>query len=397
MAGSRRARLLVGHLFLVTLCLALLSLPACAADSPTPAATDSGSAEPTARATPGELSMGAPRAVHTATRLFDGRVLLIGGCSTSGCGGVAENAASVLFDPVLRTMQAGPSMAVPRLSHTATLLADGRVLVVGGYGGEGAPPTGSIELFDPSDDSFTAMGSLRAARADHTASLLSDGRVVVAGGRGVDGVALRSVEIIDPVTKTVSDGPDLPEPRTAQVAATLGGVVLLVGGTTVSDTAVASTLQLDLRAMRWVRGPRLARARVKHAAVGLPDGGVLVLGGSGSAESRDAFADTELLRPGGERSRPGPRLPEGRYKLTDAAAALPDGRVAVAGGKNVVVIDTMAGTVRVIGSPSLGTARAFQTLTVLLDGTVLVAGGTTQGLCRRPTCGGCRSSESQSW
>jgi hypothetical protein len=266
-------------------------------------------------------------------------------------------------------------MAVPRLSHTATLLLDGRVLLAGGYGGEGEPPIASIEVFDPTTETFTALGPLREARADHTASLLSDGRVVMAGGRGVDGSNLRSVEIVDPTTGAVVSGPDLPQPRTAQVATTFAGDVLLIGGTTVNDHAVASTLLLDLPARRWSAGPRLETARVKHAAVTLPDGAVLVIGGSGSAESRDALASTELLRSRADGFVRGPALPEGRYKLTDAAAALSDGRVAVAGGTTVAIIDPASASVEVIESPSLESERAFQTLTPLPDGTVVVAGG----------------------
>lgn len=321
------------------------------------------------------LALGTPRAVHQATLLVDGRVLFTGGCSTSGCGGVEQAAVSDLFDPATGRIEAGPTLAVPRLSHTATLLNDGRVLVVGGYGGEGEPPTASIEVFDPTTDAFTTMGSLHRSRADHTASLLSDGRVVVAGGRGIDGSALRSVEIVNPKTGVVVAGPNLPEPRTAQVATTFAGEVLLIGGNTVSDRAVASTLLLDRRARRWTAGPTLETARVKHTAVSLPDGDVLLIGGSGSAESRDAFASTELLRSGSDKFRPGPMLPGGRYKLTNAAAVLRDGRVAVAGGATVAIIDTAPTGVKEIESPSLDREWAFQTLTLLRDGTALVAGG----------------------
>ncbi|MEO8330468.1 MAG: kelch repeat-containing protein [Candidatus Nanopelagicales bacterium] len=330
---------------------------------------------PTTSFPTGGLTLSTPRAVHQATRLTDGRVLFTGGCSSSGCGGVEQAGVSDLYDPATGQLEAGPMMVVPRLSHTATLLDDGRVLVVGGYVGEGAPPTSSIEVFDPTTEAFTALGSLQKARADHTATLLRDGRVVIAGGRGVNGAALDSVEIIDPKTGAVVAGPDLPKPRTAQVATTFAADVLLIGGTTVNDRAVASTVRLDLRAWRWIAGPTLETARVKHTAVSLPDGDVLVIGGSGSAESRDAFASTELLRRGSDRFRAGPLLPEGRYKLTNAAAVLPDGRVAVAGGTLLAIIDTDSASVERIESPSLDGERAFQTLTVLPDGKALVAGG----------------------
>ena len=83
---------------------------------------------------------------------------------------------------------------------------------------------------------------------------------------------------------------------------------------------------------------------------------------------------------GSKRFRPGPRLPDGRYKLTDASAALSDGRVVVAGGMTVDVIDMNAASVEVVSSPSLGTPRAFQTVNVVSNRTVLVAGGYDAGI-----------------
>lgn len=361
---------------LVALVVALGGLAGCTDQSaPPPTSLDSVEATGVETTGPDEvISLGVARAVHRATTLADGRVLLTGGCTTPGCGGVEEAAPSTLFDAGSVTSAPGPVLRQPRLSHTATLLDDGRVLVVGGYPGEGRPPTGSMELFDPDAGSFTTLGSLRVPRADHSASLLPDGRVLVAGGSGADGAALASTEVVDPDTGRVQDAAALPQPRTAQAAATFDGEVLLVGGTAQSDRAVATSVRYDA-AGRWSPGPTLDRARVKHAAVSLPGGGLIVIGGSGSAESRDALATTEVLWPGDDRFRPGPHLPEGRYKLTDAAGALPDGRVAVAGGETVAVLDPETGAAQVAASPPLGTARAFQTLSVVSDHLVLVAGG----------------------
>lgn len=319
-------------------------------------------------------SLGVPRAVHRATTLLDGRVLFTGGCSERGCEGVAAAATTAVFDPRTAEVRPGPRLEVPRLSHTATRLPDGRVLVVGGYPGEGQPPTDSIEVFDPRSGAVLPFGRLRVARADHTATVLPDGRVLVAGGRAADGSALRGVELLSP-DGTVGRGPDLPQPRTAHTATATGPRVLLVGGTAGDEPALGSTVVFDGIVSRWTAGPPLLRARVKHAAVALPDGGVLVLGGASGAEASERFADTELLPAGARRFAAGPALPDGRYKLSDAVAALPDGTVAVAGGPTVGVIDVAAGTVRVLGGPALDERRSFQSLTVVAGGRVLVAGG----------------------
>jgi hypothetical protein len=75
-------------------------------------------------------------------------------------------------------------MAVRRAGQTATVLADGRVLVTGGRTFDGAVigSVPSAELYSPSTNAWTPAGSMSAARAFQTATLLNDGRVLVCGG-----------------------------------------------------------------------------------------------------------------------------------------------------------------------------------------------------------------------
>ena len=355
--------------------LMLVAVTGCTDSQPESVVTPPPFIAPRSSSSLGQLSLGLPRAVHRSTTLQDGRVLFTGGCTTPGCEGVVDAASSVLFDPSSGTVQPGPSLLQPRLSHTATLLDDGRVLVVGGYGGEGH------RRLDPSRCSIPGLTrslqcNLCAFPEPTTLPVccpMVGCLLLAAAGLTVQRCAV--LRFVDPATSTVAEGPDLPQPRTAQTATMFESDVLLVGGITVSDDAVDSTVRYDSQKRRWIPGPSLDRARVKHAAVALPQGGVLVIGGSGSTESRDAFADTEVLWPGSHQFRPGPPLPDGRYKLTDAAAALSDGRVAVAGGTTLDVIDLAADSVEVVSSPSLGTPRAFQTINVVSKRTVLVAGG----------------------
>ena len=91
------------------------------------------------------------------------------------------------------------SLQTGRYAHTATLLANGKVLVAGGTGG----PTvlASAELYDPTTGTWTVTGSLHDAHAEHTATLLADGRVLVIGGYDNDDV-VPSAEIYDPATGT---------------------------------------------------------------------------------------------------------------------------------------------------------------------------------------------------
>jgi hypothetical protein len=118
----------------------------------------------------------------------------------------------------------------------------------------------------------------------------------------------------------------------------------------------------------------LRQARIKHAAVGLPDQTVLVIGGASTTEGRDLLASTEILDIRAGRSLPGPPLSEGQYKLEGAVAALPDGRIVVAGGRRVDVYDPATGRMSVLDAPPVP-RRSFLSASPLSDTAMLIAGG----------------------
>jgi len=127
----------------------------------------------------------ASRFRNTATLLLDGKVLLVGGAAKSVKGapglGSAPTASAELFDPVTGSFTDVGALAHGRWGHTATLLHDGRVLVAGGVD-ENDAPLASAELYDPTTSSFAEAGRLRRPRALHTATLLADDRVLLLGG-----------------------------------------------------------------------------------------------------------------------------------------------------------------------------------------------------------------------
>ena len=311
-----------------------------------------------------------PRAVHRATELSDGTVLLTGGCTEDGCGGFDAGTRSELYDP-RRGFVAGPSMITPRASGTATLLEDGRVLLTGGYVGEGKGPTVSAEVYAPLRHEFMPIADLAVARADHTASRLPDGRVIIVGGFDESGAAVRSTEVFDPTTNAFTDGPDLSAPRAAHVATTMGDAVVLVGGTESSEALRTTEV---LRGGAWQPGPRLSTPRVKLGVAKIGADRLLVIGGAMDVEGHQRLATTEIVDlPRGDVAV-GPQLTQGEYKLDGAIAVLEDGRVVIPSGSRLAVFDPGTGLLTQLSITTYG-AMSFRTISSVGNNQLLLAGG----------------------
>lgn len=118
-------------------------------------------------------SMAEPRVSHTATLLGTGKVLIVGDSNDALVGSTSE-----LYDPESHQFTLTGSMSVARYCHTATLMPNGKVLISGG----GSPPTATAEIYDPTTGAFTLTGSMLTAQCGHTATLLQNGLVLITGG-----------------------------------------------------------------------------------------------------------------------------------------------------------------------------------------------------------------------
>ena len=338
-----------------TLALALLLL--------TGTSSPEGPVRPTA-------AMGTPRAAHTATPLTTGKVLLAGGCTGSGCELDGTTAAAELFDPRTGRFEPTGPMTSRRVGHSATSLADGRVLIAGGWNERGL--TASAELYDPARGTFAPAGAMNAARGGFTATPLADGRVLIAGGSS-DGRSLAGAELYDPATGEFSPTGSLALARSAHTASRLrNGRVLVVGGSNRGGVLRSAELY-DPPTGRFSRASRLRVPRHKHAAVSLASGRVLVVGGSDERDYRGRYATAELYDPRRGFVAAG-RMAAARFKLPDAIALLRSGRILVAGGAETVEVYDVARR-RFTKVGRTGAELAFSTATTLPGGDVLVAGG----------------------
>jgi hypothetical protein len=275
-----------------------------------------------------------PRWGHTATRLTDGTVLVVGSYVNS-----ADPLASAeLFDPDTTSWRAAGGPHDGRGGHTATLLADGTVLIVGGDGRGGAPRLATVERYDPARGVWSPAAPMGTPRAGHTATLLADGRVLVVGGGGEVGLAegpaySATAELFDPRTGRWARTGPMVVARFGQTATLLpNGLVLVAGGSTGDGAAARSAELYDPVSGRWTRTSSMSVERTGHTATLLTDGTVLVAGGVGLGSDPDPNVSAEVYDP--RTGRWTETVSPAQAPFSQTATRLADGRVLVLGYDN---------------------------------------------------------------
>lgn len=290
-----------------------------------------------------------------------------------------------------------------RFNSTATLLNTGSILIAGGTTNfnDFSSATATAELFNPASLTFSYTGTLTTARSGHAATLLSDGKVLIVGGIDADGNELNSAELYDPATGTFSSAGTLQTPRYFPHASLISGpgkptqVVVYGGSTTTSVEGYGWELWDE------AKNGFIASGTMPAPAVGIPqpvafpfaDGVLDLVGGVGA--DGNYTAQEQLLTLNGPSFELGDKLQVPRVSHT--LTALPNGAgLLVTGGftsptdpapnasaeiRNADGWNLLSGTAACPGSPGcMLAARAGHTATLLPDGTVFVVGGNTIGL-----------------
>jgi hypothetical protein len=301
------------------------------------------------------------RQSHTATLLNDGRVLIVGGvCGTVDirCSVTAE-----LYDPATGTFARTGQMASNRTNHAAILLPDGRVLVAGGTPYGSAPPP---EIYDPATGVFT---SVDLPGVEAPAILLNDGRVLLSGRK--------SFVLYEPSSGETSTVPLPFDIRTddgnTRLTRLANGDILVTG--------YFEAFRFNVRDRHISIVPSLV-IRGTTANV-LPDGRVFVAGGYRSSYG-DPTNRIDFYEPAEDRVSLSASL--NVYRAAHTATAMPDGTVLLTGGLGLLYIydDYQifsqaelfdVASKRTLSVASMSVPRIFHSATLLGDGRVLIAGG----------------------
>jgi hypothetical protein len=272
------------------------------------------------------------------------------------------------------------ALNVGRRCHTATLLPNGKVLVAGGYE-IGTIASDRAELYDPATESFTLLtGRMTQGRAQHTATRLLDGRVLIAGGLYEASVGQLNTswtaEVFDPATNSFTAIENMKEQRHDHAAMRLpdgrvlvtGGSILLGAGLMDYDDAEA----YDPATGEWTLWPTLmTHARATHGIVDLGDGRWFLGGGS----DVDLRCETFTTSDGG--FDPLFTAPGDHARFGAAVESFANGDVAVVGGDeagSVLHFYRASGVVTTTGS-NTNRPRSYATATRISDDRILVVGG----------------------
>ena len=292
------------------------------------------------------------RKFHTAELLQDGRVLIVGGQDRK----LKPLSSAELYDPKTGKWSPAGSMTVPRRDHATALLPDGRVLAMGGLD-EDHKVLSSAEIYDPQTGGWAPVANMAVARRGHEALLLADGKVLVFGGRQIavrllESDSLQMVETFDPASGEWANAADMVVGHIGLEAVVLkDGRVLVTGGMTTAGAETSSAIQSDSSgddAGSTGRSPRTSGPEMYDPTAGK---------WSQSVFARATMSHTLTL-------------------LEDGLAVQVGGfgGIAAAGVPGMEMFDPRSDTWET--GPPMAEGRMFHTATVLEDGKLLVIGGT---------------------
>ena len=225
-------------------------------------------------------AMAIGRERHTATLLPDGQLVVIGGNTSPEYDYSIPTGSIEIYDYTKNQWSNGGSLLLPRQNHTSTLLQNGTILITGGYTGSGI--TSSVEIYDPSTGKCINAAPLMLARHDHSATLLNDGRVIIVGGRdgGSGSDYFNESEIYDPSTNTWQVIGNMAQARIkGSLVCFSDGSVIASGGRNTPNTSAPGSEVLTGSLMNWTSTSPMFQPVTWQTTDLMPNDRLLVTGG----------------------------------------------------------------------------------------------------------------------
>jgi PKD repeat protein len=261
------------------------------------------------------------------------------------------------------------SMSVPRTYYTLTHMSNNTVLAcTGAINFDQSNLTSSCELFNPESSTWSAIPSISVARSQHSAVLLNDGRLLVVGGLLPNASLTQSCEIYDPRTNVWSFAGNLNTPRAYCGTVLLqNNQVLAVGGD--GGTNASSCELYDPTIDAWAMAANIPLANDNpYTTTLLQNGNVLVTNSTENAYLYDSVGNSwATLSPFGSLTNFATTL------LQDGRFFISGGGVPAGGQPSSTCQFYKLGTSSAAGN--LNFARSGHTASLLSNGMVLVAGG----------------------
>lgn len=312
--------------------------------------------------------LSSPRATHALVRTASGQLLAIGGCVVDGCDPGPNSASIDILAADGKSLLGRGSLLARRVMPSAAALPDGRVLVLGGW--IDGRPTRMTEIFDPATGR-SRRGPDLAVASGGTVVTLADTRVLVVDEAGA--------EIYDPASESFSPTGRLKTPRGGATGTLLpDGRVLIAGGSVGAGAGrpvLANADLFDPRTGTFTPVGPLAQGRHKHAAVALPGGDVLVLGGADARDYEGKLRSVERFVVAERRFVPAGQLATPRFKIGDGVLRIGPGTVLVAAGAaRPELFDVARGRGELLAT-DLGGTWNFTTLASVGEHRALLVGG----------------------
>jgi len=316
-------------------------------------------------------NMTTKRAAHTSTLLKDGRILIAGGIAEDGNGNELPHSSAEIYYPETNEFKPTGNMIEQHCNHSATLLANGEVLIIAGW--KSGARSDAVEIYNPQTGEFRLVARLEKPLQAQNAVLLKTGKVLIVGGNADRNDYQMDAYLYDYKTNSFEKTGSLNYGRMAFTATLMNsGNVLITGGDSGSEILNKAEIY-NTATGKFEQTGEMNFRRYKHGAVLMQNGNVLLAGGSDKNDWNGKYKSSEVYDVStGKFSVI--EMNNERFKLQEGIVSLSNGNILIGGGnKTVEMYNPSENKFTTMGE--LDDENYYTCLTLLNNGKVLITGG----------------------